>query len=85
MPVLPLHIQHGPGMSTVMIGLVSRAWSGEVSDSRGAKCAVVIGMFAGIAAAVAVWLRRAPARSRTSRQRAVSSCKQSREQKGNLK
>ncbi|TFW08145.1 MFS transporter [Oxalobacteraceae bacterium OM1] len=60
MPVLPLHVHDGLGMGTVMVGLVtgaqfaaalvSRVWSGHVSDTHGAKRAVVIGMVAAVAA-----------------------------------
>src|SRR5260221_11338509 len=56
MPVLPLHVHQGLGLSTFVVGLVagaqfaasliSRVWSGHFADSRGAKRAVVIGLFA---------------------------------------
>jgi len=54
MPVLPLHVHHGLGLSTVVVGLiggsqfassiVSRAWAGRHADARGAKHAVVVGL-----------------------------------------
>lgn len=60
MPVLPLHLHDRLGMGTVMIGvvtgaqfataLISRVWAGTVSDTAGAKRAVVIGMAAAVAA-----------------------------------
>jgi MFS family permease len=60
LPVLPLHVHQGLGLSTFVVGLVagsqfaasvlSRLWSGHYSDRRGAKRAVVAGL---LAAAVA--------------------------------
>jgi MFS family permease len=54
MPVLPLHVHQGLGLSTFMVGIVagaqfatsllSRLWSGHYVDSRGAKHAVVTGL-----------------------------------------
>src|SRR5213594_2418200 len=54
MPVLPLHVHQGLGLSTFVVGLVagsqfaaslfSRLWAGRHSDSRGAKHAVVTGL-----------------------------------------
>jgi MFS family permease len=54
MPVLPLHINKGLGLSTFMVGLVagsqfaasliSRPWAGNYADRRGAKRAVIIGL-----------------------------------------
>src|SRR6266480_2495920 len=54
MPVLPLHVHQGLGLSTFVVGLVagsqfaaslfSRLWAGRHSDSRGAKHAVVAGL-----------------------------------------
>ena len=51
LPVLPLHVHHGLGLSTFVVGLVtgsqfaasllSRVWAGRYSDARGAKRAVV--------------------------------------------
>ena len=53
LPVLPLYVHHDLGLSTVMVGLVagsqfaaavlSRMWAGHLSDSRGAKTAVITG------------------------------------------
>src|SRR5712671_458623 len=60
MPVLPLHVHQGLGLSTFIVGLVvgsqfaasliSRLWAGQHSDSRGAKYAVVIGLLIAAAA-----------------------------------
>src|SRR6266516_502247 len=60
MPVLPVHVHHGLGLSTFVVGLVagsqfaasliSRMWAGHHADRRGAKRAVVAGL---LAAAVA--------------------------------
>jgi MFS family permease len=54
LPVLPLHIHQGLGLSAFVVGLVtgsqfaasllSRVWSGHYADSRGAKRAVVAGL-----------------------------------------
>lgn len=54
MPVLPLHVHNGLGLGTFVVGLVagaqfaaaliSRFWSGQYADSRGAKSAVVAGL-----------------------------------------
>src|SRR3989441_5907772 len=54
MPVLPLHVHQGLGLSTFVVGLVagsqfaaslvSRVWAGRHADSRGAKHAVVTGL-----------------------------------------
>src|SRR5438046_8819225 len=54
MPVLPLHVHQGVGLSTFVVGLVagsqfaaslfSRLWAGRHSDNRGAKHAVVAGL-----------------------------------------
>jgi len=54
MPVLPLHVHHGLGLSTVVVGVVagsqfaasifSRVWAGRHADARGAKHAVVVGL-----------------------------------------
>ena len=56
LPVLPLHVHQGLGLSTFVVGLVtgsqfaasllSRMWSGHYADSRGAKRAVVVGLLA---------------------------------------
>jgi MFS family permease len=60
MPVLPLHVHHDLGMSTLIVGLVtgsqfaaaliSRIWSGNFADSRGGKPALLVGLFAAIVA-----------------------------------
>src|SRR5262245_16790749 len=54
LPVLPLHVHQGLGLSTFVVGLVtgsqfaasvvSRVWSGHYSDRRGAKRAVTAGL-----------------------------------------
>jgi MFS family permease len=54
LPVLPLHVHLGLGLSTFVVGLVtgsqfaaaliSRVWAGHYADSRGAKRAVVAGL-----------------------------------------
>jgi MFS family permease len=54
LPVLPLHVHHGLGLSTFVVGLVtgsqfaasliSRVWSGHYADQRGAKRAVIAGL-----------------------------------------
>src|SRR3989475_3040460 len=54
MPVLPLHVHQGLGLSNFVVGLVagsqfaaslvSRVWAGRHADSRGAKHAVVTGL-----------------------------------------
>src|ERR1700753_3985705 len=56
LPVLPLHVHQGLGLSTFVVGLVagsqfvasliSRVWSGHYADSRGAKRTVVVGLLA---------------------------------------
>src|SRR5215212_4254658 len=53
MPVLPLHVHHGLGFGTFLVGLVagsqfaasvvSRVWAGRHSDLRGPTHAVVTG------------------------------------------
>jgi MFS family permease len=55
-PVLPLHVHQGLGLSTFVVGLVTgtqfaaslvcRVWSGHYADTRGAKRAVVAGLLA---------------------------------------
>jgi MFS family permease len=60
LPVLPLHVHQGLGLSTFVVGLVtgsqfaasliSRVWSGRYADTRGAKRAVVAGLLAAAAA-----------------------------------
>ncbi|MFL6333282.1 MAG: arabinose transporter [Pyrinomonadaceae bacterium] len=59
MPVLPLHVHEGLGLSTFVVGLVagsqfaaallSRPWAGYYADSRGAKRAVVTGLVVAVA------------------------------------
>src|SRR5467141_2610447 len=54
MPVLPLHVHQGLGLSTFIVGLVvgsqfaasliSRLWAGRHADSLGAKHAIVTGL-----------------------------------------
>ena len=58
LPVLPLHVHHGLGLSTFVVGLVtgsqfaaslfSRVSAGHYADSRGAKRAVIMGLVAAI-------------------------------------
>jgi MFS family permease len=70
-PVLPLHVHQGLGLGTSLVGLVagsqfaaailSRVWAGRDADIRGAKHAVIAGLF--IAAAAGV--RRAVHRRRS--------------------
>ena len=53
LPILPLHVHDSLGMSTLVVGIVigmqfaaallSRAWAGNLADTRGAKRAVVMG------------------------------------------
>ncbi len=60
MPVLPLHVHDGLGFGTFMVGLVAgsqfaaslicRPWAGHLSDARGAKRGVVVGLLAAAAA-----------------------------------
>src|ERR1700760_3901092 len=59
LPVLPLHVHQRLGLSTFVVGLVtgsqfvaalfSRVWAGHYADSRGAKRAVMAGLWAAIA------------------------------------
>ncbi len=54
MPVLPLHVHQGLGLSTFIVGLVagtqfgaaivSRVWAGRTADASGAKRAVIVGL-----------------------------------------
>jgi MFS family permease len=54
LPVLPLHVRQGLGLSVFVVGLVtgsqfaasliSRVWAGHYSDSRGAKRGVIAGL-----------------------------------------
>ena len=58
LPVLPLHVHQGLGLSTFVVGLVagsqfvaaliSRVWSGHYADSRGAKRTVLVGLLAAV-------------------------------------
>jgi MFS family permease len=60
MPVLPLHVHNGLGLGTFAVGLIagaqfaasliSRFWSGQYADSRGAKRAVVAGLIIAVLA-----------------------------------
>ena len=60
LPVLPLHVHLGLGLSTFMVGVVtgsqfiasviSRVWAGQFADRRGAKRAVIMGLLAAFAA-----------------------------------
>src|SRR5438093_8765143 len=60
MPVLPLHVHQGLGLSTFVVGLVagsqfaaslfSRLWAGRHADTRGAKHAVMAGLLPSAAA-----------------------------------
>ncbi|WP_160010155.1 arabinose transporter [Rhizobium sp. 18055] len=62
MPVLPLFVHNGLGMSALVVGfvtgsqfaaaLISRVWSGNFADSRGGKPAMVAGLLAAILAGV---------------------------------
>jgi MFS family permease len=62
LPVLPLHVHDGLGLSTWVVGLVtgspfaasliSRVWAGRYSDGRGAKRALIVGLFAGVLSGV---------------------------------
>ena len=58
LPVLPLHVHQGLGLSTFVVGLVtgsqfaasliSRVWSGQYSDNRGAKRSVIVGLLTAV-------------------------------------
>jgi MFS family permease len=60
LPVLPLHVHHGLGLGTFVVGLVagsqfaaaiaSRVWAGRYSDASGPKQAVVVGLIIAAAA-----------------------------------
>src|SRR3954463_5372235 len=64
MPVLPLHVHQGLGLSTFVVGLVSgsqfaaalltRPWAGHLVDRRGTKPAVVIGLLIAVATGLLV-------------------------------
>src|SRR5437762_4529802 len=59
MPVLPLHVHQGLGLSTFVVGLVAgsqfaaqlvcRIWAGRYADTRGVKQGVVLGLVAATA------------------------------------
>jgi MFS family permease len=58
LPVLPLHVHLGLGLSTFVVGvltgsqflasLLSRVWAGQFADYRGPKRAVILGLLAAI-------------------------------------
>src|SRR5436309_210394 len=60
MPVLPLHVHQGLGLSTFVVGLVAgsqfaaslltRLWAGHHADSRGAKNTIILGLMLAAAA-----------------------------------
>src|SRR4051794_26896855 len=62
LPVLPLHVHHDLGLSTLAVGLVtgsqfaasvlSRVWAGRFADSRGPKRAVLAGLIAAVAGGI---------------------------------
>jgi len=78
-PVLPLHVHEGLGLSTFVVGLVtgtqfgasliSRVWSGHYADTRGAKRAVIAGLLAasasGILYLLSLWFVATPITSAT--------------------
>lgn len=59
MPVLPLHVHEGLGLSTFVVGLVAgsqfaaqlvcRIWAGRHADTRGVKQGVMMGLVAAVA------------------------------------
>lgn len=63
LPILPLHVSEALGMSTLVVGIVigtqfvaallSRAWAGNLADTRGAKRAVVTGFLVASCSGVA--------------------------------
>lgn len=63
LPILPLHVSSALGMSTLAVGIVigtqfaaallSRAWAGNLADTRGAKRAVVTGFLVASCSGVA--------------------------------
>jgi MFS family permease len=66
LPVLPLHVHQGLGLSVFVVGLVtgsqfaasliSRVWSGHYADSRGAKRAVIAGLLTAVLAGLLYFL-----------------------------
>ncbi len=74
LPVIPLHVHEGLGLSTFMVGLVagiqffaallSRLWAGHFADSRGPKRAVVTGLLiaavSGLVYLVSLWFIHKP-------------------------
>src|ERR1700733_11452353 len=62
LPVLPLHLHYTLDMSPVIVGiaiglqfaaaLLSRAWAGGLSDTRGSKRAVIMGLLVASTAGV---------------------------------
>lgn len=76
MPVLPLHVHQGLGLSTFVVGLVagaqfaaaliSRFWSGRCADTRGAKRAVSIGLMISVVAGLLYHMSLALASSPTT-------------------
>jgi MFS family permease len=58
LPVLPLYVHFGLGLSTFVVGLVtgsqflasllSRVWAGQFADHRGPKRAVILGLLAAV-------------------------------------
>jgi MFS family permease len=58
LPVLPLHVHLGLGLSTFVVGVVtgsqflasllSRVWAGQFADRRGAKRTVILGLLAAV-------------------------------------
>src|SRR3954468_24621666 len=66
LPVLPLHVHQGLGLGTFVVGLVagsqfavsliSRVWSGQYADRRGAKRSVVIGLLTAAVAGLLYFL-----------------------------
>jgi len=60
MPVLPLHVHHGLGLGTFLVGLIagsqfaaailSRVWAGRHADAHGARHAVIAGLVIAAAA-----------------------------------
>jgi MFS family permease len=58
LPVLPLHVHFGLGLSTFIVGVVtgsqfvasviSRVWAGQFADRRGTKRAVIVGLLGAV-------------------------------------